>query len=917
MTGVDIKRLLEKCNTFCTQALYDAAALAVSRTHYEVAVEHFLLKCLEDTNADIPILMDRYGMDRAEAVRDLTRALDAFKNGNSARPGFSPVLIDLLETAWLVSSVDLQQSVIRSGAVALAYAKRPAYYAQSGHTATLSGINREEATSNFNVLTEASRENAPSATDEAVAEKTRAVAGAQGFIAQFCEDFTAKARAGKIDTVFGRDAEIRSMLTILARRRKNNPILVGEPGVGKTAVIEGLAKRIIEGDCPESLHGVTLLSLDIGLLEAGASMKGEFERRLKGVIDEIKGSAAPIILFIDEAHMLVGAGGQAGGSDAANLLKPALARGELRTCAATTWKEYKKYFEKDPALARRFQLVSLEEPDTVSTALILRGLRASYEKAHNVVVRDDAITSAVELSHRFITGRFLPDKAIDLLDTACAKVKMSLSVKPAPLEDAERGAQALERELDAVERDAAHGGPDMSERMEDLRGQIAAMREKAEELRTRWETERTAAEAFIAAREAYAEALAQEKQAEKNKEADSGPKTDNDAKPEGGTEAALEPAAPDVPAEPAASLEDHKKALDLARANFEAAQGDHGLLSVAVSPDVVAQVVSDWTGIPVGKVAREEANLVAELETHLAGRIKGQDAAIETVSKVIKAGKAGLRAPGAPIGVFLLAGPSGVGKTETGLALADLLFGDEESAITVNMSEFQERHTVSRLIGSPPGYVGYGEGGLLTEAVRRRPYSVILLDEVEKAHPDVMNLFYQVFDKGELTDGEGKKVSFSSTVILLTSNLGSEKLHEATEQGITDSEELKALIHQDLARHFKPALLARMTVVPYVALGKEALERIAGMKLNALGGRLRSNNGVMLTYSEALVETIVERCREVDTGARNIDHILAANVLPQLAQTLLEKMSEESAPASSVNLDIGEDGAFIIDFAEA
>lgn len=911
MTGVDIKRLLEKCNTFCTQALYDAAALAVSRTHYEVAVEHFLLKCLEDTNADIPILMDRYGMDRAEAVRDLTRALDAFKNGNSARPGFSPVLIDLLETAWLVSSVDLQQSVIRSGAVALAYAKRPAYYAQSGHTATLSGINREEATSNFNVLTEASRENAPSATDEAVAEKTRAVAGAQGFIAQFCEDFTAKARAGKIDTVFGRDAEIRSMLTILARRRKNNPILVGEPGVGKTAVIEGLAKRIIEGDCPESLHGVTLLSLDIGLLEAGASMKGEFERRLKGVIDEIKGSAAPIILFIDEAHMLVGAGGQAGGSDAANLLKPALARGELRTCAATTWKEYKKYFEKDPALARRFQLVSLEEPDTVSTALILRGLRASYEKAHNVVVRDDAITSAVELSHRFITGRFLPDKAIDLLDTACAKVKMSLSVKPAPLEDAERGAQALERELDAVERDAAHGGPDMSERMEDLRGQIAAMREKAEELRTRWETERTAAEAFIVAREAYAEALAQEKQAEKNKE------TDNDAKPEGGTEAALEPAAPDVPAEPAASLEDRKKALDLARANFEAAQGDHGLLSVAVSPDVVAQVVSDWTGIPVGKVAREEANLVADLETHLAGRIKGQDAAIETVSKVIKAGKAGLRAPGAPIGVFLLAGPSGVGKTETGLALADLLFGDEESAITVNMSEFQERHTVSRLIGSPPGYVGYGEGGLLTEAVRRRPYSVILLDEVEKAHPDVMNLFYQVFDKGELTDGEGKKVSFGSTVILLTSNLGSEKLHEATEQGITDSEELKALIHQDLARHFKPALLARMTVVPYVALGKEALERIAGMKLNALGGRLRSNNGVMLTYSEALVETIVERCREVDTGARNIDHILAANVLPQLAQTLLEKMSEESAPASSVNLDIGEDGAFIIDFAEA
>ena len=759
MTGVDIKRLLEKCNTFCTQALYGAAALAVSRTHYEVAVEHFLLKCLEDTRADIPILTARYGIDRAEAVRELTRALDAFKNGNSARPSFSPVLIDLLETAWLVSSVDLQQSVIRSGAVALAYAKRPAYYSQSGHTATLARINREEATSGFGPLTEASSENEPFAADETVAEKTRAAAGAQGFIAQFCEDFTAKARAGKIDTVFGRDAEIRSVLTILARRRKNNPILVGEPGVGKTAVIEGLARRIVEGDCPESLRGVTLLSLDMGLLEAGASMKGEFERRLKGVVDEIKGSATPIILFIDEAHMLVGAGGQAGGSDAANLLKPALARGELRTCAATTWKEYKKYFEKDPALARRFQLVSLEEPDTASATLTLRGLRDSYEKAHNVTVRDDAITSAVELSHRFISGRFLPDKAIDLLDTACAKVKMSLSVKPAALEDAERGARALERELDALERDAADGGPDETGRMEELRGRIASLHEKEAELTARWKKERAAAEAFVAARDVYAKSLKAQKESGKTGGAD------GNAPPTAG------PADPEAPGQSIAALEDDKKTLDQARADLEKAQGDEGLLSVVVSPDIVAQVVSDWTGIPVGKVAREEATLVAGLEEHLARRIKGQDAAVEAVGKVIKAGKAGLRAPGAPIGVFLLVGPSGVGKTETGLALADLLFGDEESAITINMSEFQERHTVSRLVGSPPGYVGYGEGGLLTEAVRRRPYSVILLDEVEKAHPDVMNLFYQVFDKGELTDGEGKKVAFGSTVILLTSNL--------------------------------------------------------------------------------------------------------------------------------------------------
>lgn len=892
MIGVDIKRLLEKCNTFCTQALYDAAALAISRTHYEVSTEHFLLKCLESKDSDISILLERYGIDRAEAIRDFTRALDEFRNGNSARPGFSPILIDLLESAWLVSSVDLQQNLIRSGAAALAYAKRPAYYSQSGHASALSQINREEAAAHFPTLTEASRENAPLAADESVAEKTRAAAGAQGFVAQFCEDFTAKARAGKIDTVFGRDAEIRSMLTILARRRKNNPILVGEPGVGKTAVIEGLAKRIVEGDVPETLRGVSLLSLDMGLLEAGASMKGEFERRLKGVIDEIKGSPTPIILFIDEAHMLVGAGGQAGGSDAANLLKPALARGELRTCAATTWKEYKKYFEKDPALARRFHLVSLEEPDTASTALILRGLRASYERAHNVVVRDDAITSAVELSHRFISGRFLPDKAIDLLDTACAKVKMSLSVKPASLEDAERGVQALERELGALERDAANGGSEETERMESLRERMKSLREEAEELTSRWETERAAADAFITARDAYGTAVRRHKENvdESGKNAD---------------EASL----PDV--------EECKAALDAARHGYEAAQGEEGLLNVEVTPDVVAQVVSDWTGIPVGKVAREEAALVADLEAHLAERIKGQDAAIEAVCKVIKASKAGLRAPGAPIGVFLLVGPSGVGKTETGLALADLLFGDEESAITINMSEFQERHTVSRLIGSPPGYVGYGEGGLLTEAVRRRPYSVILLDEVEKAHPDVMNLFYQVFDKGELTDGEGKKVSFGSTVILLTSNLGSEKLHEAAARGIIDAEELKALIHQELAAHFKPALLARMSVVPYAALGPDALERIARMKLDALGARLRTNNGMVLRYSEALVGAIVERCREVDTGARNIDHILAANVLPQLAQTLLEKMSEETPPASGVGLDVGEDGSFVITFADA
>ncbi|MDR2801401.1 MAG: type VI secretion system ATPase TssH [Desulfovibrio sp.] len=914
MIGLDIKCLLDKCNTFCTQALYDAAGLAVNRTHYEVAAEHFLLKCLESRDADIPLLLERYGIDRAETVQDFTRALDAFKTGNSARPGFSPLLIELLETAWLISSVDLRQPVIRSGAVLLAYARRPASYSQSARSPALAEINRDEATRNFLALTEASSENAPVPAGEKQEGAALPAGGPQGFTAQFCEDFTAKARAGKIDTVFGRDAEIREVLTILARRRKNNPILVGEPGVGKTAVIEGLAKRIVEGDIPESLNGVSLLALDMGLLEAGASMKGEFERRLKGVIDEVKGSPKPIILFIDEAHMLVGAGGQAGGSDAANLLKPALARGELRTCSATTWKEYKKYFEKDPALARRFQVVGLEEPDLKSAVLILRGLRASYEKAHCVVVRDDAITCAVEFSHRFLTGRFLPDKAIDLMDTACAKVKMSLSTKPPRLEDAERGTQALQRELEALERDAANGAPADADRMDKLRQDIAALQEKTRILTERWTKERGAAQTLVAARAAYVEAVKKDR-----KPRDAAPETDATAPRESDAAAAGESAdaAPEAPPETVPDAESLRTALDNARAAYAAAAGDDPLISIEVTPDVVAQVVSDWTGIPVGKVAREEAVLVAELDSRLEERIKGQDEAVAAISKVIKASKAGLNPPGRPIGVFLLVGPSGVGKTETGLALADLLFGDEESAITVNMSEFQERHTVSRLIGSPPGYVGYGEGGLLTEAVRKRPYSVILLDEVEKAHPDVLNLFYQVFDKGELTDGEGKKAGFGSTVILLTSNLSAEKIRDATlKEPPADAEELKALLWQDLCACFKPALLARMTIIPYAALSPDALTRIARMKLDALGARLAASNKIALRYSDALVTALVDRCREVDTGARNIDHILSASVLPKLAQTLLEKMSGQEALAPGLLLDVDSDGEFVMNFDE-
>ncbi len=881
MIGVDMKALLEKCNGFCTQALHAAAGLTVNRTHYEVTVEHFLLACLEDQTCDASLALARFGVDAGRLKKGVNDALEDFRAGNSGRPVFSPMLVELLEAAWLVSSVDLGLTRIRSGAALLAFLRKPSFYAQGGYTEILGPVNREDLQKSFWELTKASSETGgegEAGTGGASAAAGAPGAGGESFIAKFCEDFTAKAKNGKIDAVFGRDAEIRQIVDILARRRKNNPILVGEPGVGKTAVIEGLALRITEDDVPEILKGVTLLGLDMGLLEAGAGMKGEFERRLKGVLDEIKSSEKPIVLYNDEAHTLVGAGGTSGGADAANLLKPALARGEIKTCAATTWKEYKKYFEKDPALARRFQLVKLDEPSPQTAALILRGVRDSYEKAHRVVIRDDAIMAAAEYSHRYITGRFLPDKAIDLLDTACARVKVSLSSKPGELEDKERAGQAAERERKALLRDKANGAPVDDARIAELAALIEACAKEAEDIRAGWGKELAAAHALVDARAALADAKKELKDGE------------------------------EAPAE-------FVSALAEARAGFETARWGEGLVSIEVTPDVVARVVSDWTGIPLGKVAREQAALVADLENRLTERIKGQEAAIAAVTQAIKASKAGLRAPEQPAGVFLLVGPSGVGKTETGLTLADMLFGDEKSVVTINMSEFQEKHTVSRLIGSPPGYVGYGEGGMLTEAVRQRPYSVVLLDEVEKAHIDVLNLFYQVFDKGTLADGEGKEISFRNTVIMLTSNLGSDVIQEMTKDGAQmDLDTLLSAIRPILSEHFKPALLARMSIVPYRSLSAEALGRIAVLKLESLKRRLMANNKMALTWTAKVPETIAARCTEVETGARNIEYILSGTILPRMSQEILSHMSGAGMP-SSVALDVGEDGGFTMTFA--
>ena len=907
MIGVDMKGLIDKCDSFCQQALNSAAGMTVHREHYEVCFEHFLLACLEEPRCDVALMLAAAGVDTGSLRAAVNRSLEQFRTGNSGRPVFSPTLQDVMEAGWLVSSVDLGGARLRSGGILLAFVRRPNFYAQGDYTRLLRDVEPDAMLRGFGEVRASSVEEQESAlpsgpaADAANAEGKNGPAG-EGFIARFCEDITAKADAGKLDPVFGRDQEIRQMVDILARRRKNNPILVGEPGVGKTAVMEGLALRITQGDVPETLRGVTLLGLDMGLLEAGASVKGEFERRLKGVLDEIKASPKSIILFIDEAHLLVGAGNTAGGSDAANLMKPALARGEIRTCAATTWKEYKKYFEKDPALARRFQVVKLDEPSPATTALILRGLRAGYEKSHGVLIRDEAIEAAADFGARYISGRFLPDKAIDLLDTACARVKVSLASRPAPLEDAIRRSQAGQRERAALERDRDEGLPVDEQRLAEIRHDIEEADAEAARLEQAWQEERRLAQALLDARGAL-----------------------NALRAASGNTATAPEAANGENATVIADVtgpqteEEALEAVRAAREALETWQAGKPLINVEVNAETVARVVADWTGIPVGKVAREQAGQMALLGETLARRIKGQDAALAAVTEGIQAGKAGLRGPQQPLGVFLLVGPSGVGKTETGLALADALFGDESSIVTVNMSEFQEKHMTSRLIGSPPGYVGYGEGGLLTEAVRRKPYSVVLLDEAEKAHPDVMQLFYQVFDKGVLTDGEGVKVSFRNTVIMLTSNLGSAITQQLCADGRTpDAATLTTALRPTLSHHFQPALLARMTIVPYVGLTQEALRIIAEQKLTSLARRLHGNNGMTLTWDEALPAALAARCTETETGARNIDAVLAGSILPTLSRRILQRMTESgNDEAAEVHMSVAENGDITVSFTDS
>ncbi len=882
MININLSSLIQRLHPIAKVALEDAAALAVSEKANEVQIEHYLLSLLERPNSDFDVLLSHFDCSENLLRQSVRSTLDTNAKGNGSKPVFSALLIEWLQESWLVSSLDLSETQIRSGALLLTLVSNPLRYGQHGYASILEAVNPDSLKRNFAELTSHSIE-----AQVATSEKTQAREDGSA-LSKFTTDFTGKARKGEIDPVFCRDQEIRQIVDILARRRKNNPIAVGEPGVGKTAVVEGLALKIVQGDVPDNLKGVELYGLDMGLLQAGASVKGEFEKRLNVVLDEVKNSPTPIILFIDEAHTLVGGGNQAGGSDAANLLKPALARGEVKTIAATTWSEYKKYFEKDPALARRFQLVKLDEPSPEQAALIIRGLRPAYEKSHNVYVRDDAITAAAALSARYISGRQLPDKAIDVLDTACARVNISLNAIPASVETLQQELAAQQRELEALERDALQqtGDKHSLANIPDLKLAMETTKEELAEQEAQWHKEKEQIQEMIALRSRLHELVLGEANEEEL--------------------AADEDSEQEEDVSPYAEMDEEavRIAISACQEQLDAIRNGNPLVHFEVGPDEVSHVISDWTGIPMGKMLQDEAETTLKLKESLTQSIKGQEYAIDALSEGIQTAKAGLGNPDAPTGVFLLVGPSGVGKTETARAIADQMFGGERFMTTINMSEFQEKHTVSRLIGSPPGYVGYGEGGMLTEAVRQRPYSVVLLDEVEKADPEVLNLFYQVFDKGTLNDGEGRTIDFKNTLIIMTSNLATHEIESLVHQSKDiDANIIAEAIRPTLNQHFKPALLARMSVLPFVPLSDEAMTEIIHHKLNKVSQRLQSHHKLSLSYEESLVEFVLGNCRLAETGARNIDAVINRQLLPQLSTQLLVHDKDDSHTQIAVSVD--------------
>ena len=870
MINVDLQQLIQALDAETRRDLEGSAERCVARGGSKILVEDLLLALLERPQG----LLARALLDAQVDAGELAAALQPrVEHSASRNPVFAPELVQWLQDALLVANLELGQSQVAQSALILALLRNPMRYAGSRYQALLATLDGDRL-----------RDFALSEKAEPDAAGKPAVTG-ESLLARFTHNLTQQARDGKLDPVLCRDGAIRQMIDILARRRKNNPIVVGEAGVGKTAIVEGLALRIARGEVPQALKGVELLSLDMGLLQAGASVKGEFERRLKGVIDEVKASPKPITLFIDEAHTLIGAGGQAGGSDAANLLKPALARGELRTIAATTWAEYKKYFEKDPALARRFQPVQLHEPTVSEAITILRGLAPIYEKSHGIYLRDDAVVAAAELSARYLSGRLLPDKAVDVLDTACARVRISLAAAPECLERVRSELAEGGRQRIALRRDAEAGLLIDQDALSVLEERLEETEREQQTLEKSWGEQRQLAERLLELRQQVAQARSVE----------------NDE-----VGATTEDAAAGLLALEAELQATHRTLIE--------AQALERLVSFEVCPRQVAEVISAWTGVPLAQMAREHNARVASFAIDLRARIRGQEQAVHALDRSMRATAAGLNKPDAPVGVFLLVGPSGVGKTETALVLADLLYGGERFLTTINMSEFQEKHTVSRLIGAPPGYVGYGEGGMLTEAVRQKPYSVVLLDEVEKADPDVLNLFYQIFDKGIANDGEGREIDFRNTLILMTSNLASERINALCSNGNRPTAEaLEEAIRPVLSQHFKPALLARMRVVPYYPVSGPVLRELIEIKLQRLAERL-TRRRLDFSHCQALVDHLAERCTQSDSGARLIDYLLDSHVLPLIADRLLDAMAAGET-LKRVHATLDEQGAVVCEFA--
>jgi len=814
-----------------------------------------LFKLLETPFSDVRQILEHTGIDHQQLQPLVGDSLNGEVQSAEPYPSFSPLLVELMQDAWLLASTELGHTELRSGAVFLALLMNADRYLMPRVAQALADINREQLRKQFDRFTEGSAER----LEPSEQEPGQPVASADlDPLKRYATDFTGLAREEKLDPVVCRDAEIDQMIDILCRRRKNNPIVVGDAGVGKSAVVEGLALRIVNGDVPDRLRNVELWTLDMGALQAGASVKGEFEKRLKGVIEAVKGSATPIILFIDEAHTLIGAGNSEGGSDAANLLKPALARGELRTIAATTWREYKKYFEKDPALSRRFQPVALDEPTPGEAVHILRGLRTVYEKAHQVLIADSALKAAAEMSARYLAGRQLPDKAIDVLDTACARVSLNLSMPPRRLSHVRSELHQLAMEQNLLSREHTLGQTVDADRERELEQRIAGITAESAALEQRWNDQRELVARLVEIRE---QLLTGESQAE----ADTSELTDGDTEER-----------PDLKSE-AAAIEQELTEL----------HADEPLVHARVDARQVAEVIADWTGIPVNRMTTDELEKITHLPAYLQEHIKGQDTAIDCLHQHLLTARADLRRPGRPMGAFLLVGPSGVGKTETVVQLAELLYGGRQFLTTINMSEYQEKHTVSRLIGSPPGYVGFGEGGILTEAIRQKPYSVVLLDEVEKAHPEVLNLFYQAFDKGELADGEGRLIDCKNVVFFLTSNLGYQTIVNHAESPAS----LDEALYPELASFFKPALLARMEVVPYLPLGEETLNRIVGDKLQRLADQIKARYHTEVELQDGLIDAIRSRATRSENGARMLESIIEGELLPPVSLALLEKLA--------------------------